>query len=230
MHENLVIVGAGPGLGMGVARAFGKRGFRVGLIARNAERLAESVRELASYGITASAHPADVRDRGALTGALDDAQRELGPIDVLEYSPGPQAPITSAAETDPDAASAQFELCALGAVTAVGHVLPGMVARGRGSLLLTTGVSSLFPAPFLGNVGMAMAGLRNWAHALHIELASKGVHAAAVTIATGVNAENASDIGERYFGLYESPERAEEIIGDVAAFESIVRSNVAPRP
>ncbi|MEU6270281.1 SDR family NAD(P)-dependent oxidoreductase [Saccharopolyspora shandongensis] len=230
MHENLVIVGAGPGLGMGVARAFGKRGFRVGLIARNAERLAESVRELASDGITASAHPADVRDRGALTGALDDAQRELGPIDVLEYSPGPQAPITSAAETHPDAASAQFELCTLGAVAAVGHVLPGMVARGRGSLLLTTGVSSLVPAPFLGNVGMAMAGLRNWAHALHIELASKGIHAAAVTIATGVNAENASGIGERYFELYESPERAEEIIGDVAAFESFVRNNVAPRP
>lgn len=39
-----------------------------------------------------------------------------------------------------------------------------------------------------------------------------------------------AEVGEHYFGLYESPERAEEIIGDVAAFESLVTSNAAPRP
>jgi short-subunit dehydrogenase len=229
-QKTLVVVGAGPGLGMGVARAFGKRGFRVGLIARNAARLAESVRALEEIGITAAARPADIRDHAALTTALDEVQRELGPIDVLEYSPGPQAPITSAAETGPDTAAAQFELCTLGAVAAVSHVLPGMIERGSGSLLLTTGVSSMVPAPFLGNVGLAMAGLRNWAHALHIELAPRGIHAAAVTIATSVTTENAEEIGERYAALAESPGRAEEIIGDVAAFETIVKTGTAPRP
>ncbi|RKT82080.1 Short-chain dehydrogenase [Saccharopolyspora antimicrobica] len=230
MHRTLVIVGAGPGLGMGVARAFGKRGYRVGLIARDAERLAASVGELGGLGITAAARPADVADHSALAGALDGLRGELGEIDVLEYSPGPQgAPITSAAETTPESAAAQFALSTLGGVAAVGHVLPAMLRRGSGTLLLTTGVSSKVPAPFLGNVGLAMAGLRNWARALHLELAPKGVHAAAVVIATGITADNADEIGERYAELAERPDRAEEVIGDVAAFEELVRSAAAVR-
>lgn len=52
--------------------------------------------------------------------------------------------------------------------------------------LLTTGVSSTVPAPILANVGMAMSGLRNWAHALHTELRPEGVYAGTVTIASGI--------------------------------------------
>jgi len=46
----------------------------------------------------------------------------------------------------------------VGAVVAVQQVLPDMRARGDGTLLLTTGVSSTVPAPFLADVGMAMSG------------------------------------------------------------------------
>ena len=53
--------------------------------------------------------------------------------------PQPTGPITSAGRTTADSAAAQFELHVLGAVTAVGHVLR---ARGAGTVLLTTGVSS----------------------------------------------------------------------------------------
>ncbi|WP_405657212.1 SDR family NAD(P)-dependent oxidoreductase [Streptomyces sp. RK9] len=90
--------------------------------------------------------------------------------------------MTHAAGTTVASVTAQFELHVLGAVTAVRHVLPGMRAQGDGTVLLTTGVSSTIPALFLANVGMAMAGLRNWAHALHTELAPEGVHVATVTI------------------------------------------------
>ncbi|MCI2424379.1 hypothetical protein MOQ72_44050 [Saccharopolyspora sp. K220] len=87
------------------------------------------------------------------------------------------ARIASPPETGPEAATAQFELSTLDAIATVHHVLPGMTEHGRGTVLLTTGVSSTVPALFLGNVGLAMAGLRNWALALHIELAPRGIHA-----------------------------------------------------
>ncbi|GHG40547.1 MULTISPECIES: SDR family NAD(P)-dependent oxidoreductase [Amycolatopsis] len=226
MGKTLVVVGAGPGLGMGVARAFGRRGFRVGLIARTASRLAALVAELAELGISAAAFPADIRDRAALAAALEHAGETWGPIDVLEYSPSPTGAITTATRTTAEAMTAQLELHVLGAVTAVGQVLRGMRAHGGGTLLLTTGVSSTVPAPFLANVGAAMAGLRSWAHALHAELRPEGIHAAAVTIASGVipgaGEADPDAIGDRYYELYRQPDRVEEVIGDVAAFRALV--------
>ncbi|MER0477500.1 SDR family NAD(P)-dependent oxidoreductase [Streptomyces sp. Edi2] len=57
--KTLVVVGAGPGLGMGVARAFGRHGFRVGLIARSKDTLDALVGELTELGVIAAAFPAD---------------------------------------------------------------------------------------------------------------------------------------------------------------------------
>ncbi|MEU9115742.1 SDR family NAD(P)-dependent oxidoreductase [Streptomyces sp. NPDC048483] len=224
--KTLVVVGAGPGLGMGVARAFGRNGFQVGLISRSEKKLDALVAELAGLGVTAAAFPADILDRGALAAALAAAQSALGPVDVLEFSPSPTGPITHAAQTTVASAAAQYELQVLGAVTAVGQVLPDMRARGDGALLLTTGVSSRIPAPFLANVGMAMAGLRNWAHALHAELKPQGVYVGTVTIASGiVPGDGEADpeaIGARYYRMYQRRDRAEEVIGDLDAFQALV--------
>jgi short-subunit dehydrogenase len=224
--KTLVIVGAGPGLGMGVARAFGRHGFQVGLIARSKDTLDALVGELTELGVTATAFPADIRDRKALAGALTRAAAKLGPVDVLEYSPSPTGPITAAAQTTAASAIAQFELHVLGAVTAVGQVLPQMRARGVGTLLLTTGVSSTIAAPFLANVGLAKAGLRNWAHALHAELGPQGIYAATVTIASGVipgdEVADPDAIGARYYHLYQQRDRVEEVIGDLEAFRALV--------
>ncbi|GAA1968114.1 SDR family NAD(P)-dependent oxidoreductase [Amycolatopsis minnesotensis] len=220
MAKKLAVVGAGPGLGRGVARAFDGAGFRIGLIARNAERLGGLASELRD----AVALPADILDRDALTAALG----EFGDVDALVYSPSPTGAITGAAETTVEAASAQLDLHVLGAVAAVGAVLPGMLARGSGTILLTTGASSAVPVPVLGNVGIAMAGLRNWAHALHVELAPKGVHVSTVTIATAIAAGGGAGdpdaIGARYFEQHERRNLAEVVVGDLDA----VRRQFAP--
>lgn len=57
MANTRVVVGAGPGVEMGVARAFRRRGFRVGLIARTKEKLDALVGERAGSGIAAAAPP-----------------------------------------------------------------------------------------------------------------------------------------------------------------------------
>ncbi|MFE3942332.1 SDR family NAD(P)-dependent oxidoreductase [Streptomyces sp. NPDC059118] len=234
MAKTLVVVGAGPGLGMGVARTFGRRGFKVGLIARTKAKLEDLVAELAGLGVTAAAFPADIRDHESLTAALAAAESAMGPIDVLEFSPSPTGPITHAAGTTVASATAQYELHVRGAVAAVRHVLPGMRARGNGTLLLTTGVSSMIPAPFLANVGMAMSGLRNWAHALHAELGPEGIYVGTVTIASGiVSGDGETDpeaIGARYYTMYERRDRVEEIIGDPGAFQALVDEQVRVAP
>ncbi|MFI9842550.1 SDR family NAD(P)-dependent oxidoreductase [Nonomuraea sp. NPDC051941] len=84
---SIAIVGAGPQLGLAIARTFGTQGFDVALISRNGEKLDGIVGKLAADGITAAAFPANVLDRAGLTHALKEAAAKFGGIDILEYSP-----------------------------------------------------------------------------------------------------------------------------------------------
>ena len=94
---SIAIVGAGPQLGLAIARVFGAQGFDVALISRSHENLDTLVGKLTAEGVTAAAFPADVLARDALTRALDDAATRFGGIDVLEYSPSGGAGSTAIA-------------------------------------------------------------------------------------------------------------------------------------
>src|SRR5688500_683360 len=101
----IAIVGAGPGMGLAIARTFGSRGFDVALVARNQAKLDSLVDQLAAQGITAAAFPADVLDHEALTQALKNAATRFGGIDVLEYSPAgtiATTTLTTPSQTTPD--------------------------------------------------------------------------------------------------------------------------------
>ena len=183
----IAIVGAGPQLGLAIARTFGSHGFDVALISREPEKLDRLVGELTAEGITAGAFPADVLDRDALTRALEDAAAKFGGIDVLEYSPVGQfgsTVLTAPAETDPSHVHHEMEFQLYGAMAATKAVLPAMRAAGAGTLLYTTGAGSIWPDPRVANVNAAAAALRNWAMNLHKELADAdtGIQAAHVGI------------------------------------------------
>jgi NAD(P)-dependent dehydrogenase (short-subunit alcohol dehydrogenase family) len=96
---SLVIVGAGPNLGLAVARRFGREGFAVGLIARSDSRLVKLTAQLRLDGITSSSAAADIRDGDALANAIQTLAAELGPIEVLEFSPLPAPEFTGCASS-----------------------------------------------------------------------------------------------------------------------------------
>ena len=87
------LVGAGPGLGLATARRFGAAGHTVALIARDAEKLDGLTADLPRDGIQARGYRADVLDVESLTAALYAAAADLGPIEILQYSPVPQGPM-----------------------------------------------------------------------------------------------------------------------------------------
>jgi NAD(P)-dependent dehydrogenase (short-subunit alcohol dehydrogenase family) len=182
---SIAIVGAGPQLGLAIARTFGSRGFDVALIARNSAKLDELVGRLTAEGITAAAFPADVLDDDALTQALKHAASQFGGIDVLEYSPvgtlGTTV-LTTPSETDPSHVQYELEFLLYGAVIATHAVLPAMREAGAGTLLYTTGAGSIDPVPVVANVNAAAAALRNWVINLHKELAGTGIQAAHIAI------------------------------------------------
>jgi NAD(P)-dependent dehydrogenase (short-subunit alcohol dehydrogenase family) len=182
---SIAIVGAGPQLGLAIARTFGSHGLDVALISRDHAKLDGLVGRLTAEGITAAAFPADVLDRDALTQALKDAATHFGGIDVLEYSPVGtlgSTVLTTPSETDPSHVEQQMEFQLYGAIAATKAVLPAMREAGAGTLLYTTGAGSINPETPIANINAAMAALRNWAINLHKELAGTGVQAAHVAI------------------------------------------------
>ncbi|MGV9288181.1 SDR family NAD(P)-dependent oxidoreductase [Streptomyces sp. NPDC003719] len=219
---SIAIVGAGPGMGLAIARTFGSRGFDVALIARDRDKLDDLVARLDAEGITAAAFPADVLDHEALTQALKGAATRFGGIDVLEYSPAgslASAKLTAPSETDPADVQWAMDLLLHGAIAATRAVLPAMREAGAGTLIYTNGAGSIDPTPMLGNLNAAQAALRNWVLGLHKELADTGVRAAHAVIGVwvgtdappGVPAAPAEEIAPLYWDLHthhDEPERA----------------------
>ena len=78
----VIIVGGSSGIGRCTAALFARRGWRVGLIARGAEGLAASLRDIEAVGGHAAAAQADVTDSRALAEATDAIVAALGPVDV----------------------------------------------------------------------------------------------------------------------------------------------------
>src|SRR6267154_2178980 len=62
----------------------------------------------------------------------------------------------------------------------------GVTAAGTGTLLYTTGASSVTPAPVFVSAGMAGAALRKWALTLNAALAHQGIYAGHVAIGTWI--------------------------------------------
>ena len=180
---SIVIVGAGPNLGMAVARRFGREGFSVGLVSRTQEKLDGLAAELESEGVTAAGAAADIRDSDALAAAIGSLAGRLGEVDVLEYSPLParefMKPIL---ETSVDDVRGPLEFSVLGAVAATRAVLGPMRDAGRGTILFTTGGAAINPYPLRAGVGISFAGEVAYARMLHDELADQGIHVAHTAI------------------------------------------------
>src|SRR5438477_280584 len=80
--ETVVITGATAGVGRATARAFARHGARIGLLARDADRLKATAAEVRELGGEAFAVPTDVADAGAVDSAAAAVERQFGPIDI----------------------------------------------------------------------------------------------------------------------------------------------------
>ena len=181
---SLVIVGAGPNLGLAVARRFGREGLAVGLISRTESRLVELVAQLRLDGITAAGAAADIRDSDGLARAIQGLGDQLGPVEVLEYSPLP-APefMKPVLETTVDDVRGPLEFSVLGAVAAAQAVIGPMREAGRGTIIFTTGGAAVNPYPARAGVGISFAGEVAYARMLHEALRDEGIHVAHIAVA-----------------------------------------------
>jgi NADP-dependent 3-hydroxy acid dehydrogenase YdfG len=216
----LAIVGAGPGMDLSIAKVFGRQGFSVALISRTREHLDHLVANLSESGIEASGFAADVMDRQSLAAAFDGVKDRFGRVDVLEYSPahsvqGGEAMIP-ALEATVDNVRPALDYYLHGGLAAAQQVLPDMIERDSGTLLYTTGGSSLDPLagpPEFCNIAVATSALRAWVLKLNQVVAGTGVYAAHIPIFAWIGAggseTEADTIAQCYWDIYTKRDGAE---------------------
>ncbi|MFG2813114.1 SDR family NAD(P)-dependent oxidoreductase [Streptomyces sp. NPDC048410] len=201
------VVGAGPGLGLATARRFGAAGHDVALIARDADHLESLAGELGRDGVRARGYTADVLDTASLAAALTAAAEELGPIEILQYSPVPRADFMKPVlDTDAADLDAPLAFSVKGPVTCVQAVLPGMRTLGRGTLLFVNGGTAVRPHPERAGTSIAFAAESAYARLLHDALAAENIHAAQLIVPGAIrpDAEHSSPeaLAERLYTLH----------------------------
>ncbi|MFF4082722.1 SDR family NAD(P)-dependent oxidoreductase [Streptomyces sp. NPDC001777] len=213
------IIGAGPGLGQATARRFGREGFSVALVSRTQDKVDRLAAELAAEGIVSRGYAANARDPWALRAALDAAAADLGPIEVLQYSPVPAKEFMKPVlDTTAEDLVGPLEQSVYGPVAAVQHVLPGLRELGRGTVLFINGGSAVTPNGNVTGTSVAFAGESAYGQMLHDALAPEGIHVAQLIIPRGIGGgepdHEPDALADRIFSLHRDRGPFRSFVGD----------------
>jgi NAD(P)-dependent dehydrogenase (short-subunit alcohol dehydrogenase family) len=140
--RHLLITGASTGIGLATATLLARRGAKVFLIARTESKLAEAARGILAEGATAAYGAADVSDRDALRRMIDLAESTFGPIDGLFANAAFGGRFAPLGLYDDDTFDAVIRTNLSSVYWAIKRVLPGMIERRRGSIVVTGSLAS----------------------------------------------------------------------------------------
>ena len=156
------LVGASEGLGEALARKLSAAGAELVLSARNGAKLQQIIDSLPG---TASAVTIDVSDRAS----VERAALNVGEIDGMVFLAGVYWPM-KASQWDAEKAETMADVNFTGAVRVCGAVLPAMVARGSGHIVLTGSLSGFRGLPGAIGYAASKAGLMALAESLQADL------------------------------------------------------------
>jgi NAD(P)-dependent dehydrogenase (short-subunit alcohol dehydrogenase family) len=175
------VMGVGPGLGASVSRRFAREDFAVALMARGEESVAGVREEIEGRGGTALPVTADATDPGSVQAGFERVRAELGDPEVLVYNAG-DFQVGGILEVSPERFDECFRANCAGAFYAAREVLPAMVERGRGTILLTGATAALRGSARFAALAVGKFGLRALAQSMAREFGPQGVHVAHVII------------------------------------------------
>ncbi len=168
-----LVAGASEGLGAAYARALAARGLDLVLVARRREALEECGAALErDHGVRVRCLDGDLGDRRFLEELLETcASLDVGLL-VYNAAHAPVGPFTSARLDDLLRVAA---VNVRGPVSLVHGLLPGLVARGRGGVILMTSLAGNQGSPYISTYAASKAFIRVFAEGLWYELKDEGV-------------------------------------------------------
>ena len=211
----VLITGASSGIGRGLALKLARRGAKLGLIARRNELLQEIAGEISAENKNAGvlSMPVDVQDANAMRAAGLRLSSTFGRVDVLIANAGTGV-TNSAAEFDAARLSAVINVNVIGAANSVAAVLPEMLARGKGQLVVISSLAAYRGLPKSAAYCASKAGVSAMFESLRLDLGPRGID---VTIIHPGFIKTALTAGRkaRLPWLMEVDEAAKKILGAI---------------
>ena len=199
--RHLLLVGAGPGLGMAVARRFAVGGYQVTLVARSTDGLRDLAGTLAGTGAKINTIVADASDPDGLGARMRELYLGNGAPGVIVYNAVMGAPDRLLSLKCRPPPGGVFSRCHQRHRRRAGG-RPGQAGRRFGTILVTGGGFADHPIPALATVSLGKAALRSAATMLGADLEPDGIRVATLTIAGQIVAGTSFDperIAERYW-------------------------------
>lgn len=173
-----LVTGVGPGTGAAISRHFAEGGYRVAMLARDADRLTELQREIPD----SIAVPCDVSDAAALERAI---ARVGDPKVVIHNAVG--GAFGTFDKIEPETLQRNFEINTMALFHLARLTAPAMVAAGEGAIIVTGNTSAQRGRPAFAGFAPTKAAQRILAESLARDLGPKGVHVAYLVIDASID-------------------------------------------
>jgi len=215
----VAITGGARGIGKATATALVRKGCRVAIGDLDLE-LAE--RTAAELGGGTVALALDVTDRGSFERFLDEAERQLGPLDALVNNAGIM-PVTPFEDEGPDSIRRQIEINFVGLATGTQLAIKRLRPRGSGYIVNIASQAGKAGIPGIATYSGTKHAVVGLSEAVRAELRGSGVEVLCV-MPTVVNTELTSGVGQRWVKPVEAADVANEIVGamEVPRFDVFV--------
>lgn len=186
MKKTIYVLGAGNGCGNRVAEKFGTNGFRVVLMARNAEHLAEYEQEFREKGIDVITKKVDAADFDMVTRVFAELKDKVGTPDVLFYNVGITMPDSALEQKNAELLMERYRIDVAGAYHAIQQVLGEEFSEKNGTVLVTGGGFAMYPMDEFLPLSMDKAALRAMCFALHNKLKERNIYVGTLTVTDSI--------------------------------------------
>jgi NAD(P)-dependent dehydrogenase (short-subunit alcohol dehydrogenase family) len=170
MSRSILITGGSAGIGAALAFEFARRGYKVAIAARRADKLAELVPQLQAAGAAAAvAIVLDVGDTDSIAGAVTRAAQALGRLDIVVANAG-IAHATPAGKGRLPQIRETININLVGAIATIEAALPVLLQQGGGQIVGVTSVAGARACRGSAPTARAKAGLSRYLQSLRAEL------------------------------------------------------------
>jgi uncharacterized protein len=206
--KTALITGASSGIGAAFARALAGQGAQVILVARSEASLRDLATDLAAqHAVRAEVLPFDL-SRPAAGEELFAATQRLGlAVDILINNAG-FGTYGAFDRLDPERDQQEVLLNVVTVVDLTHRFLPGMLARGGGSIINVASTAAFQPVPYMAVYGASKAFVLSFSEALWAEYRHQGVRVLALCPGrTRTEFFKVVGTDEAGFGAFETPEK-----------------------
>lgn len=203
----VAITGGARGIGKATAEALVRKGCRVAIGDLDTELAEGTATELGGGTV---ALKLDVTERDSFAAFLDEAERQLGPVDVLVNNAGIM-PVTPFAEESDDSIKRQLDINVYGVIVGMQLAIERMRPRGSGQIVNLASQAGKGGFPGIATYCGTKHAVVGISEAVRAELRDTQLEIACV-MPTVVNTELTDGVGQKRIKAVEASDVADEIV------------------